>query len=199
MALPIILASESEIRRKLLAGAGVICSVQAARIDEAAIRSSSLSEGHSPRDIADALADAKAHKIARRNPDALVIGCDQVLDFSGEVLAKPLDQHEALAQLQRLAGQVHTLHSAIVVYHGDTPQWRFVGEVDIQMRRSSTQYLRDYVGRNWQSIQHSVGCYKLEEEGARLVSRIKGDYFTVLGLPLIELLTYLSERGELPA
>ena len=193
-----ILASGSEIRRKLLAGAGVDHIVEIARVDELAIRTAMVLEGFKPRDIADALAEAKARKVSQRHPGTLVIGCDQVLEVDGLILGKPTDRADALRQLQQLIGRTHNLLSAAVIYQDGQPQWRFVGEVKMHMQRPSDDYLAGYIQRNWQSIQHSVGCYKLEEEGARLFSRIQGDYFTVLGLPLIELLSYLTQRGELP-
>lgn len=194
----IILASGSEIRRKLLTGAGVVHRVVVAGVDETAKRRSMVNDGHSPHDIARALAAAKAGKVSQQYPGALTIGCDQVLEIDGDILGKPENPDDALAQLHRLNAKQHHLYSAVVVWQNGQPQWRFVGEVTLHMRQSSDAYLAGYVRRNWQSIRHSVGCYKLEEEGARLFSRIQGDYFVVLGLPLIELLGYLAEKGVLP-
>ncbi len=194
----IVLASGSEIRQKLLQGANVNFKVAVARVDEAAIMASLLADTVPPRDIADALADAKARKISQRHPGALVIGCDQVLEIEGRLLTKPETEQDAMAQLQLLSGQTHRLFSAVVIYQNGTPNWRFVGTVKIHMRATSDNYLTGYLDRNWQSIRHSVGCYKLEEEGSRLISKVEGDYFTVLGLPLLEILTYLTDIGELP-
>ena len=97
-----------------------------------------------------------------------------------------------------MRGQRHSLLSAAVVYEDMKPVWRHIGQVRLVMRDASDDYIEDYVARNWDSIRHSVGGYKLEEEGVRLMSRIDGDYFTVLGLPLVELLSYLTLRGTLP-
>lgn len=197
MPTPIILASASEIRRDLLRRAGVMLDTMPARIDEDAIRASLESEGATPRDFADALAEFKARKISEKHPDALVIGCDQVLDCGGTVLSKATDPDMAAEQLRQLRGKPHKLLSAAVIYENGKPLWRHVGQVRLTMRPFSDAYLHDYLTRNWDSVRHAVGCYKLEEEGVRLFSRVDGDYFTVLGLPLIELLGYLTARGEL--
>ena len=195
----IILASGSEIRATLLRNAAVPFTVVKARIDEDMIRQSLLGEQASPRDIADALAEHKAARVAAKHPDALVIGCDQVLAQGRTVFTKPESSAHAFEQLQTLRSQQHQLLSAAVIYAQGKPLWRHVGVVRLQMRDASDTYLRDYVDRNWESIRHSVGAYKLEEEGVRLFTRIDGDYFNVLGLPLLELLSYLTLRGDLPS
>ncbi|WP_281967112.1 Maf family protein [Roseovarius nanhaiticus] len=199
MAVRIILASQSPIRRDLLTRAGIPHEVQPARVDEDALKSALLAEEAPPRDIADALAELKAQKISERIPDALVIGCDQVLAFDGDLLSKPANPEEARTQLGRMRGTVHRLISAAVICEGGRPIWRHVGVVQMQMRDVSNDYLDDYIARNWDSIRHSVGAYKLEEEGVRLFQRITGDHFHVLGLPLLELISFLAIRGEIKA
>ncbi|MCF3592441.1 Maf family nucleotide pyrophosphatase [Rhodobacteraceae bacterium LMO-12] len=197
MARPIILASTSSIRRQLLRQAGVNFESDSPRLDETAIKAALLADGASPRDIADALAEGKAIKLSGKRPEAVVIGCDQVLDFEGTLISKPGSPEEAREQLVQLRGKRHALLSAAVICHQGRAIWRHVGQVRLTMRDVSDGYLDGYLQRNWQSIRHSVGGYKLEEEGVRLFSRIDGDYFNVLGLPLVELLSYLSASGDL--
>lgn len=197
MPIALVLASSSAIRRKLLENAGVEVVVSPPRIDEDALQSALVAEEAKPRDIADTLAEAKARKISSRHPAQLVLGCDQVLEHDGGILSKPDTPDEARAQLAALRGGTHRLLSAAVIYSDGKPLWRHVGIARLTMRAFSDAYLDDYVARNWDSIRHSVGAYKLEEEGVRLFTRIDGDYFTVLGLPLLELLAYLTLRGDI--
>ena len=197
MSVPVLLASASEIRAQLLRNAGLSVTVQPARLDEEAIRAALEAEGANPRDAADALAEAKAAKLSAKTPGALVLGADQVLDFNGRVFSKPETPEDAKAQLRALSGQTHRLLSALVVVRDGEPLWRHVGQVRLTMHTLSEAFIDDYIARNWDSIRWAVGCYKLEEEGVRLFSRIEGDYFSVLGLPLIEFLNWLRARGEL--
>jgi len=191
----IILASGSSTRKTLLSNAGLTFRAQPARIDEAAIKAALLSEKASPRDVADALAEFKARKISEKEPGAVVIGSDQVLDLHGAVLAKLADRQAVADQLRALRGKQHSLLSAVVVYENAKPVWRHVGQVRLKMRDISDSFLEAYIDRNWPGIGDSVGGYKLEEEGIRLFTRIEGDYFTVLGLPLMDLLGFLTQRG----
>lgn len=193
----ILLASTSTIRQQMLREASISFEAAPARVDESAIRSALLGEGAHPRDIADALAEAKARKLAMRVPERLVLGCDQVLGFKGTVFEKPTSRNAAYEQLRALRGQTHQLFSAAVIYDDGVPVWRHVGIARLTMRQFSDSYLEAYLDRNWPDIGDSVGGYKLEHEGVRLFAQIQGDYFTILGMPLLELLNYLVLRGEI--
>ena len=194
----IILASTSQIRSKLLDGAGVSHDVVASRIDEDSVKKALEAEGAPPRDIADTLAEMKARKIAEKGLGGLVIGCDQVLSLKGKVLSKPKTIEDARGQLNALRGETHQLLSAAVIYEDLKSVWRHVGVARLSMRDFSDDYCDDYLARNWDSIRWSVGGYKIEEEGIRLFRMVQGDTFTIQGLPLLELLSYLTLRGTLP-
>jgi septum formation protein len=147
--------------------------------------------------VADALAEAKARKVAGRRPEALVVGCDQVLELEGAVLGKPGSPEEALAQIGRLAGRAHRLHSAAVAYAAGAPAWRQVESATLTMRRPSEDWLAGYVARNWEAIRGSVGGYVIEGEGVRLMASVRGDGFAIRGMPLVPLLNWLLLRGEI--
>lgn len=176
----LVLASGSTIRAELLRRSNVPFEVSLPQVDEAMIKDALVAEGASPRDIADALAEGKARKVAGRFSDRLVLGCDQVLDFEGRILSKPESTDEAFQQLSAMRGKRHTLLSAAVIYEGGKPVWRHVGQVRLHMRESSDEFLTDYITRNWDSIRHAVGAYKLEEEGPRLFTRSKATTSTFL-------------------
>lgn len=193
----LILASSSETRGQLLRNADVPFEPVPARVDENAVKQALLAEQASPRDIADTLAELKARKVSEKYPGQLVLGCDQVLDHRGVLLSKPETMEDAREKLIQLRNDRHTLLSALVICEDGQPIWRHVGTVRLRMHDFSDQYLDAYLERNWESIRFSVGGYKLEEEGIRLFSRVDGDYFSVLGLPLMELLSYLRLRGDI--
>jgi septum formation protein len=197
---PLILASTSQARARMLSQAGVPFVAEAARIDEDAVRASFLKDEGLPgtaRDLSDLLAELKAEKVSRRFAGALVIGADQVLECDGRIHAKPDSPDIAREQIARLSGRTHHLFSACVVVRDGTPLWRHVGKARLTMHALGEAEIERYVDQHWPAIRHCVGCYRIEAEGVRLFSRIEGDFFHVLGLPLIELLTWLRIRGDI--
>ncbi|MDE0524047.1 MAG: Maf family protein [Boseongicola sp.] len=195
----LILASGSAARAEILRRAGVAFCVIPAQVDEEAVKAGLLAEGARFRDIADALAEAKVRKVAAKHPEALVLGADQVLEFGGKILSKPDSRTDAVRQLMSMRGLEHKLHSAAVIYEGLRPAWRHVGQARLNMAMRSEDWIKSYVDRNWDHVRRSVGAYRIEDEGVRLFSRIDGDHFVVLGLPLLEVLSYLTMRGTLPS
>jgi septum formation protein len=192
----VVLASKSAARRAVLEAAGVPYAAAAAGVDEDAVKASLLADGAGPRDIADALAELKAIRVSRKR-EGLVIGADQTLDLDGALYDKAADLAEARARLQLLRGRTHRLHAAVVVAKDGAPIWREVVTAKLAMRDASDAFLDDYLAREGEAILGSVGCYRLEGPGAQLFSRIDGDYFAILGLPLLGLLDLLRRHGEL--
>jgi septum formation protein len=193
----IVLASTSAIRQAVLRGAGLEFEAVSPGVDEETIKASLMAEGVSPRDIADALAEAKAVKVSRRRP-GLVIGADQTLDLDGRLFDKAATVDEARERLREMRGNTHKLHCGMVVARDGTPIWREVVTATLRMRAFSDDYLEGYLQRNAPGILSSVGCYQLEGEGVQLFDRIEGDYFAILGLSLIPLLDLLRRHGAVP-
>ncbi len=194
----LLLASTSSSRKQILEKAGLFFDVMAPMVDEGALKLALEAEGLAPCDLADALAEAKAVKISAKHPAALVIGADQVLAVDdGGLFDKAETPEVARQQLRMLSGKGHRLFSAIVLAVAGVPVWRHVGMVRLSVRPLSDEYIADYVARNWDDIRHCVGCYQIEGEGAQLFTRIEGDYFDIMGLPLLPLLAYLRERKEI--
>jgi len=196
----LVLASTSAARRQMLASAGVPHEAIAPRVDELALKESLGARGLGGRETADALAEVKAVKVSQRLPGALVLGADQILATQDrQLLDKPESRDDAAAQLRLLRGSVHKLISAAVIALDGQPVWRAVDQAELAMRHFSDAYLDQYLDREWPEISGCVGCYRLEGMGVQLFSRVRGNYFTVLGLPLLPVLDFLRIRGVLPS
>ena len=194
----IVLASKSAARRAVLDGAGVAYEATVAGVDEEAVKASLTAEGAGPREIADALAELKAIRVSAKH-QGLVIGADQTLDLDGRLYDKVETLAAARARLAELRGKAHKLHSAVVVAKEGAPIWRELVTAKLTMRDFSDAFLDDYLAREGEAALGSVGCYRLEAMGAQLFSKIEGDYFAILGLPLLGLLDLLRRHGELAA
>jgi septum formation protein len=197
----IILASTSRARREMLAAAGVAFTVEAADVDEPAIRKTLLAakSAATPPQIADALARAKAEDVSQRHKGSLVIGGDQVLALGTELLTKARDEAAARATLKKLRGMTHELHSAVALAVDGRVLWTHTGTARLKMRDFSDAFLEEYLTRAGDRIGQSVGAYELEGLGVQLFDKIEGDYFTILGLPLLPLLAELRAYGMIAA
>ncbi|MCW2348806.1 Maf family protein [Sphingobium sp. B12D2B] len=197
---PLLLASQSESRRRLLADAAVPFETVPAGVDEDAIKASLVGEGLNARDLADALAEWKCRRPSMRHPDAFVLGCDQTLELDDGSLIDKVETREAAADLlARMSGRAHKLHSAAVIAQAGQAQWRQIESVALQMRPLSAAFIDHYLDLDWEQCRWCVGCYRIEGPGAQLFSRISGSLFAVQGLPLLPLLDYLRVRSILPA
>jgi septum formation protein len=190
------LASQSAARRKLLADAGLNFDAVSSRVDEDSLKADLLGQGNSPSEIAMALAEAKAIDVSRHTP-GLVIGADQTLDFKGWLFDKPRDIDELRAHLTAFRGNPHHLHSAVALAEDGAIVWRTTETATMHVRDFSDDFLESYLEREGQAVLGCVGGYRIEGEGLQLFERIKGDYFTILGLPLLGLLDELRSQGLL--
>lgn len=194
---PLILASASAVRARLLKDAGLEFDVEDSRLDEEAVK-----RGFAGRDMStdtDALAlklaQEKARAVSRANPAALVIGADQILSCDGKRYDKPKSMAEARTNLQALRGRPHILHSGVALVANDVIVWGHAVQAHLTMRGFSDAFLDDYLARVGEQAMKSVGCYQLEGPGVQLFQHIDGDYFTILGLPLLPLLAELRKHG----
>ena len=199
MSQQLILASQSASRRAMLTAAGAGHEAIAAHVDESAVKDALLAEGQTPRAIADALAELKAVKISQGQPSALVIGSDSMVSVNGRLFDKPESREAAATHLRVFSGQVMLLTSAVVVAEGGQPVWRHVDQAKLMVRPLSEAFIADYLDAEWPAIASCVGCFRIEGPGVQLFSRLDGDHFTILGMPLLPLLGYLRVRGAMPS
>ncbi|HUO90053.1 MAG TPA: Maf family protein [Rhizomicrobium sp.] len=191
----LVLASASASRRRVLAAAGVPYVAMPADVDEDALKAELLTAGVDPAAVAPALAEAKAVAVSRRNAGTLVLGGDQTLLLDRELIGKCTGLAEARALLRRLRGRAHRLVSALALARDGAVIWRHVESPTLAMRDFSDAFLDRYLAAEGEGVLSGVGCYKLEGPGAQLFERVEGDYFAVLGLPLLPLLAELRRHG----
>jgi septum formation protein len=197
LAQEIILASGSPHRRTLLLNAGLEFSVAKPDIDERAVEAALAGSGATPEDVAAVLAEAKAVAVSERHPDALVIGSDQMLSLGDELLHKGADMEAARRQLLRLSGRMHQLSSAVVLAGQGEAIWRHTSVAHMTMRKLDPAAIGRYLSDVGDAALGSVGCYQIEGRGIRLFEKIEGDFFTIVGLPLLPLLAALRDKGAI--
>lgn len=199
MALPLILASQSPFRAALLKNAGIQFTSQKSNIDERAVEAPLYETGATPEDVALILAEAKAEDVSERFSHSLIIGCDQTLSLDGEIFHKPADMDGARRHLLALSGKTHQLNSAVVLVQNGQTLWRHVSVAQMTMRHLEPAFIGRHLARVGDIALSSVGAYQIEGEGVQLFDKIDGDYFTIVGLPLLPLLKELRARGIIDA
>ncbi len=193
----LILASASLYRKKMLADAGLVIEAIHADVDERAVEGALGHIGTTPEDLAQILAEAKAVEVSERHAGALVLGCDQTLSLDGAVLHKPADMEAARRRLLTLSGKTHQLASGAALVRDGQTLWRDVQVAHLTMRALTPVFIGRHLARVGSAALTSVGAYKIEGEGVQLFDRIDGDYFTIVGLPLLPVLKALRELGAL--
>lgn len=195
----VVLASSSKTRQKILLSAGVKFDVVSPRLDEEEIKQSMIAERAGAAEIAEVLAEQKARSISRQRPDDLVIGADQILEMQGQIFSKPPNYKIAQENLVRLRGRDHRLFSCVCIVHGGDRIWHALDSATLTMREFSDEFLHQYLDLIGEKALSGPGSYRIEDEGSQLFSAITGDFFTILGLPLLPLLEFLRVRGVLRA
>jgi septum formation protein len=197
--MPLILASKSPFRAQILRNAGIAFRAEAAAVDERAAEAPLLKGGAAPEEVASVLAEAKALDVSARFPEALVLGADQTLSLDDELFHKPADMQAARRHLLKLSGKTHILSSALVLAKRGETVWRHVSIARLTMRNLSAAFIGRHLAKVAAAALSSVGAYQYEGEGIQLFEEIDGDYFTIVGLPLLPLLAQLRRLGEIDA
>lgn len=194
----LVLASQSASRRAMLDAAGVPYEAVSPQVDEESAKASLLAAKVAPRDLADALAELKALKLSGLDPTALVLGGDSVVALKdGRLLDKPVSREDAAEHLRAMSGGTHDIYSAAVIAEGGRPVWRHVDRARLTVRSLSDAFIEEYLDEEWPAISGCVGCFRIEGMGVQLFSGLQGSQFTILGMPLLNILDYLRVRGVL--
>jgi len=189
----IILASKSEVRKKILLENGISCSVEPSKVDEDVIKESLLKEGATPEIISKNLAELKANKISNKNPNELVLGADSVIDLDGEIVSKPKSREEALNILKKMSGKSHFLISSVCISKKGNMIWNYTDKAELVMKKFNDSELKNYLTKISDKNLYAYNVYQIEGEGKKLFSKIKGDKNTIMGLPITKIKSYLQE------
>ena len=189
----IILASKSEVRKKILLENGISCSVEPSKVDEDVIKESLLKEGATPEIISKNLAELKANKISNKNPNELVLGADSVIDLNGEIVSKPKSREEALNILKKMSGKSHFLISSVCISKKGSMIWNYTDKAELIMKKFNDSELKNYLTKISDKNLYAYNVYQIEGEGKKLFSKINGDKNTIMGLPITKIKSYLQE------
>ena len=189
----IILASKSEVRKKILLENGIFCNVEPSKVDEDVIKDSLLKEGATPEIISKNLAELKANKISNKNPDELVLGADSVIDLNGEIISKPNSREEAFNILKKMSGKSHFLISSVCISKKGNMIWNYTDKAELVMKNFNDNELKNYLSKISDKILYAYNVYQIEGEGKKLFSEIKGNKNTIMGLPIDKIKNYLQE------
>ena len=189
----IILASKSEVRKKILLENGISCSVEPSKVDEGVIKESLLKEGATPEIISKNLAELKANKISNKNPNELVLGADSVIDLNGEIVSKPKSREEALNILKKMSGKSHFLISSVCISKKGSMIWNYTDKAELIMKKFNDSELKNYLTKISDKNLYAYNVYQIEGEGKKLFSKINGDKNTIMGLPITKIKSYLQE------
>ena len=188
----IILASKSEVRKKILEKNGINCDVEPANVDEDLIKTSLLKEGATPRTISKSLAELKANKISKKKNGEIVLGADSVIELNGNIISKPSNREEALKILKKLNGQKHYLISSVCISKNGSMIWNCTDKASLTMKQMTDDKLKSYLAKIKDEALYSYNVYQIEGEGRSLFSKIEGDKNTIMGLPIKEIRKYLN-------
>ena len=189
----IILASKSEVRKKILLENGISCNVEPSKVDEDTIKESLLKEGATPEIISKNLAELKANKISNKNPNELVLGADSVIDLDGQIISKPKSREEAFNILRKMNGKSHLLISSVCISKKGNMIWNYTDKAELVMKEFNDSELKNYLSKISDKILYAYNVYQIEGEGKKLFSEIKGDKNTIMGLPIAKIKSYLQE------
>ena len=188
----VILASKSGVRKKILEGCGIICEVIPANVDEDMVKESLLKENATPKLISKNLAELKANKISKKQPDKFVLGADSVIDLNGELISKPKSREEAFKILQKLSNQKHHLISSVCISKNGAMIWNFTDSSNLKMKKLNSDEIKSYLAKIKDKELYAYGVYQIEADGRSLFSEIEGDENAIMGLPVIQIKEYLK-------